>query len=462
MNKYTKLLISLIVITISTIAYAASWCIIWESEIWSCDIWWQASSVQDHSSETWETVIIETVSTWSITLDTWVTEIILSDTQTLDISSWTNTWSSTVEQVSWITIQQALNDKTTWWFTDSDVKKVTFNSWTPSEPITITTTDSHSVEIPDSTTVFAPPSWDWIIHPPTDVSISTPAPSGRTLRSAIVVWSITWTLIFDEMIKVTISWVSNWSVYYSTQNWSKWTRIDTTCNNWNSIPTNLSFPNECYYKDTINNNITVWTYHFTEFWVFIETATWWYINTEVQMEVTPDVISIIAPDTIDFQKIEITNSTWQISIDLADIATWTTITWSLIAWSYFWVDDLKWHNSWYALQIQAEDLVLDTNTWVSINRNNIKIDLYWSWSVFLLNSLTNQSIPPQILVPTLSDAEFWDFGLTMISRTWSTTPSAWMVWMYWIQPTFRIYIPKYQVIWSYTARLILTLYDYWD
>lgn len=193
-------------------------------------------------------------------------------------------------------------------------------------------------------------------------------------------------------------------------------------------------------------------------------ATWQ--TTNVNLEVLPGVLEIFAPGTINFPDIAVTNNTWHIYVDVATM-TWQNVTWSTISWSYFWVTDLKWAANWYHVTLQSDDLV-HSDTVVKILKSNIELSLSWTWWqgssedqwwIFILDSYNWENVPPEVTSPTVNKIQFGDSAATIISRSWATTPTVWRVWMYWLQPVFDIYVPKYQQLWNYTSTFTMTLIE---
>ena len=183
-------------------------------------------------------------------------------------------------------------------------------------------------------------------------------------------------------------------------------------------------------------------------------------TTDVSLDILEWTITIFAPWAIDFGDTVIQNVQQTVTIDTADVNTGYTVTWSTLSWSYFAIEDLKWANSGYTLKLASAPLILDTDTGVNIPSANILLDLtqtWWTWAwdqgwIFLLN----WELPSEIDSPLLSDADFTSEA-TIISRTSATTPAAWRLWMYWVQPVFDIQVPKFQQLGSYTSTFTLTL-----
>ncbi len=190
----------------------------------------------------------------------------------------------------------------------------------------------------------------------------------------------------------------------------------------------------------------------------------WTDSTDVDLEIEAWLVTIFAPGAITFPAVTVLNTTWHTIIDTAELSTWQTVTWSQLTWSYFWLEDLKWHGSWYVLKIMNDDLRLDTNTWVVIPKSLIKITMSWSrwdwfswtWQDWLF--LLDWEAPNEIQTITWDELSFTT-ELWILSRTWATTPAIWRLWMYWVQPIFDIYIPKYQQLWTYTTTFTLTIQD---
>lgn len=203
-------------------------------------------------------------------------------------------------------------------------------------------------------------------------------------------------------------------------------------------------------------------------------AATWDQTTDIDVKVLQGTIDIFAPNAIDFGSWVVQNNTWFLSVDIKNL-TWNEVIWSTVSWAYFWVTDLKSSTGWYDVQLGSADLVLDSNSWVVIHTKDIFMILswaWWNWSwawawqwwIFVLDSAPDEWwwLPPQVQSITTPGTGWivFDDSPTILSRTWATTPSLWRVWMYWVQPKFDIYIPKYQQIWSYTSIFTLTLVEH--
>ena len=196
-------------------------------------------------------------------------------------------------------------------------------------------------------------------------------------------------------------------------------------------------------------------------------------STDIDLEITAWTITLFAPTTILFPSTFVKNYTWESIIDVASLTSALVVTWSNLTWAYFWLEDLEWSASGYILQLQNDDLVLDTDPWVVIAKNNIKLTMSWArWNVswtwqdwlFILDwdwydyetTWSWVPTPAQILTFPWDEIPFDTSAATLFSRTWATTPAAWRLWMFWIQPIFKIYIPKYQQLGNYTTTFTLT------
>ena len=184
-------------------------------------------------------------------------------------------------------------------------------------------------------------------------------------------------------------------------------------------------------------------------------------TTDVNVEILPGPLEIFAPSVIDFGTIEANNDTWVVVIDVWGIA-WVNVTWSTISWAYFWVLDLKWTPAWYYVTLDSADLILGSDNNVKIVSDNIKMILTWTWGswagplqgwIFLLD----WELPEEVQAPEFPEAVF--DSPTIISRNWPTTPAVWRLWMYGLQPIFKIYVPKYQQLWEYTSTFTLTIIE---
>jgi len=145
-------------------------------------------------------------------------------------------------------------------------KAVTLQSGDNSSPITLTNTDLSdvTVEIPNSTTVLAPSSWNGTITPPTSSTDSSgTAPSGFSVGSTIIEVGAPHTvLLFDKAVTITLTGVTG-QVGYRPADSTVWIQITTTCGGTYALPTDPTFPGECAISDGTNTKIL--TYHFTSF-----------------------------------------------------------------------------------------------------------------------------------------------------------------------------------------------------
>jgi len=395
-----------------------------------------SGSSEDHS---WGWDVTLTWDWWSFSLPAWAVSLLMDPAQNIDLTSQISVETSTWNQVHWTSIKSALNT-ITWDFTSDDIKKVWINSWITWED-TVITAWGFELRIPDWTNMFGPTWWNWLLSAPQDTTWANFSAVWSHLAWLVAqVWSATHDIVFDTPILVKVP-QGTWNPYSKSPG-QDWAEMTTACSDidWGWI----TFPNECYFQSW--GNTYFWTYHLTDYWVFDPIE--WEVDTLAQLEIVPWIVTISAPDLLDFWTWAVSTSTQTVSIDL------TTYSWGT---QYFAVKDLRWSNSWYYTTLDIWHL---TVTWTSkqIDAFNIYATLTWSNSgITKLDWLYWQAIPDEVVIPSSLTHIHINSALTVLERQSATTPDAWILWEYWIQPMFEINIPKYQEIWEYSGLMTYTL-----
>jgi len=398
--------------------------------------WWPLEASQDN---TWAWDVTPTTSAWAANLPAWTTEVILDEWANLDLSAWVAAESATTNNVGWTTIQDALNT-ISWGFSDANVDKVTLNSWAYWEDIIITAWE-YAVDIPDGTNVYAPTWWDGKLQAPLDTTTWADV-FWYIAEKVTQVWSDTYDIIFDKPIRIKLPAI--WEVLYSSP-WQDWDVVTEMCND--AFGDWIVFPNHCAFVSW--NTTYIWTYHMTEYWVFdIDT---WASLTEAQVEIVPGIVTISAPWLLDFWTWEVSTTTQTVTLDMA------TYSWGT---QYFALQDLRWTDSWYYATIEISNLTVSWSTNKQIDAFNVYTTLTWTNSTITkLDWLLGQGIPAEVAIPSTTPITHIhiDAPLTILERNSATSPDAWILWKYWIQPKFDLNIPKFQELWEYSSTITYTL-----
>ena len=161
-----------------------------------------------------------------------------------------------------------------------------------------------------------------------------------------------------------------------------------------------------------------------------------------------------------------------LSVNKWELTIWTE-TWNLnlwqvnvsnssqeLSWSFgadsFWVEDMKWVESWYYTTISVTDLTWSVASHV-IPANNISLKTAWN-------------TPTNISWATASEAKviFWEWitswhsGSTPVNyfqRLNTATADAWRVWKWWDNLQIKVNIPAHTPSDTYRWTITYTLYD---
>lgn len=420
-------------------------CIIWESNIWECEIWYSASNVVDNSSEASDYEYGPSAVSWSVTFEAWVNDISFLTTQAITFAAWLINSSSTETTVWAVDIQTALNSLRSWWFAWDTMSWFTMHSWVWWGNMTLTTwtwEDERSSIIPDNTRMFAAPWWSWRFQPSSRKIWVVRA--WYTTIDALEVWDASEAILFDKAIKLTeLDWTT-WTAAYSTDGWTTWTDMATQCT-WADDASNIVFPGECYYKDEWANKTYIWTFHATEYWLFVPTWwwgswTWGYVDTTASIDIEKWVMDIWAPASLTFPTKTIL-STSQVSTVANDYV------------DYFWVEDLSWEANWYDTAIQVSNLTEWAKT---IASSNITMTVV-SWLTLMAWNTNTDVVIPSAASTWYQNFSTWWGEKVIIERN---DDSDWILSKYWAKPTIKVNIPAYQSVWTYTGLITYSLYEY--
>ena len=132
----------------------------------------------------------------------------------------------------------------------------------------------------------------------------------------------------------------------------------------------------------------------------------------------------------------------------------------LLSWSFwansFWVEDMKWLESWYYTTIQVTDLAW-TVAGHTISASNVSLK-------------TENAIPSYISWATVNDSQviFWEWIKSWHSGSWAvnyfmrentSTANAWRVWKWWDNLQIKVNIPAHTPYDTYRWTITYTLYD---
>lgn len=144
--------------------------------------------------------------------------------------------------------------------------EVTLQSGINGQPIVLTNSNLSNVSasIPDGTKIQGPAGWDGKITPPISGTPSGGnAPSGYSVGSTVIsVGSPDGTLTFDKPVTILLSGVTG-AVGYRPSGSNTWVRITNVCANPYATPGNPPASGECAISNGTDTKIV--TYHFTSF-----------------------------------------------------------------------------------------------------------------------------------------------------------------------------------------------------
>ena len=178
-----------------------------------------------------------------------------------------------------------------------------------------------------------------------------------------------------------------------------------------------------------------------------------YNITHTSILLTPWSVTIDSPETLEFPSARAGNINQSVEIDM-DSYSWGSL--------YFTLQDLKWSASGYYVTMSSNDFGLNWSG-SGIPAENFSISLTWnnSWVTLIDGKAgTWTEVPPEIQIPPwITDAPI-DTPVTVLVRTWATTPNPWILGKYWIQPKFNLIIPKYKGLGSYTSTINFTFIEF--
>ncbi len=209
------------------------------------------------------------------------TNLVLSDSSTLDFSSSANTASGGNVTVGGNSIPLSnftsgdlagVNLSTSQEVGDQSVtvdKAVKLSSGTSGQPVVLVNADvsGATLAIPDGTTILAPSGWTGSMQPPKIGDTSGTAPSGFSVGrdSAIDVGDPNQVLLFDKPVTVFLKGVGG-TVGYKPAGSSEWKQITAVCDGTYDSPTmpaSVAFPGECAISG--GDGTKILTYHLTTF-----------------------------------------------------------------------------------------------------------------------------------------------------------------------------------------------------
>ena len=177
-------------------------------------------------------------------------EIILDDTQNLDLSS---------NVASVTSFVSSIGDTTT-----TLTKQVQLVASQTGGKITLKNSvlPTVSVSLPDRIKISGPATWDNIITPPRQISTSGTAPSGfQTPTVSIQVGSPDVVLVFDTSVTILLTGTTGQTAY-KLPGQNTWTLISTCLGTYDN-PTDPPLNGECSVSNGVDTKIV--TFHFTEF-----------------------------------------------------------------------------------------------------------------------------------------------------------------------------------------------------
>ena len=155
---------------------------------------------------------------------------------------------------------------------------------------------------------------------------------------------------------------------------------------------------------------------------------------------------------IDFTKYEV-SILWKgviigtpYNLNIWNVSTWSEIIYAFTG--YFWIEDLRWTDTWHYTTIQLDWLYGPSNsviTWVELKYTNLE----------LLNGSENST-----LINT--DASNWlDITTPKLFFYRNDFLSNWAINKYGTKPSIKITVPDDAQAGIYRWKIIYTLYDYW-
>ncbi len=274
-------------------------------------------------------------------------------------------------------------------------------------------------------------------------------------------WILQWPIdITNHINEDAWPWIVYETVEKIVEIWVPWKKIDLLWT-WATITFNV---------DTDSNYsiryYSWWSWQLYDFNIFpsswsitinVNTLTKYSINKEIFI---PWTIFIFCPEYLDFPSIKAKNIDSETIIDIKQMDYWYITEWIAITWAYFWVNDQKSSNTWYYITLAVWEF---ESTWssLSLSNENVKISISkWTWAISVLSQQSiDDHAPPELIVPAQYNESQFTSPITLLSRTWATTPIEWIKWVYWVQPIFKILIPSYQALWTYTSVITMDLIE---
>lgn len=205
-------------------------------------------------------------------------------------------------------------------------------------------------------------------------------------------------------------------------------------------------------RTTINiilTNLIVWISLIM--WSWVAQAASQQFNSMASLDIVWWSVSIFAPSLLDFGSGKVLTQDADLTIDMLTYSWWT---------EYFWLEDLRWSDSWYSLSMVMSDLSSSNSGTISKNNIFITLSNANSWITVLWQVWSIPDLPPQITIPSVITRRSLWTSVDVLQRHEVTTPTSWIVWKYWLKPLLTVLVPRYQQIWSYMWLMTLTLTEY--
>ena len=151
------------------------------------------------------------------------------------------------------------------------------------------------------------------------------------------------------------------------------------------------------------------------------------------------------------------------------VETWNLNLWQVnvsnsaqeLSWSFgansFWVEDMKWVESWYYTTVSVTDLTWSVASHV-IPANNIYLKTAWNEPSYISWATVSDS-----KVVFSNDIKSWHNNLaepvTYFNRQNTATAEAWRVWKWWDNLQIKVNIPAHTPYDTYRWTITYTLYD---